>query len=157
MLHYQPVVEIDGVTTVGVELSSAGNTRTKLDEPPTVHPGCEESGLIIPIEPGFSSRRAPTASLQPRGPQRTTRFGGVNLSARQIDDPRIVATVEKILARTGLPPSADPGDHSRAPHAGRRIRSRRPPALKGWGVVAIDDFGTGYSSLSYLQRFPWTS
>ena len=28
----------------------------------------------------------------------------VNLSARQIDDPRIVATVERILARTGLPP-----------------------------------------------------
>jgi EAL domain-containing protein (putative c-di-GMP-specific phosphodiesterase class I) len=80
----------------------------------------------------------------------------VNVSARQIDDHRIVDTVERILDTTGLPAeyltleiteSALMEDASSA--LGILL------ALKELGVLlAIDDFGTGYSSLGYLQRFP---
>ncbi len=80
----------------------------------------------------------------------------VNLSARQIDDPRIVRTVEQILLRTGLPPEHLTLEitESALMHdaAGALVVLR---ALKDVGVsLAIDDFGTGYSSLSYLSRFP---
>ena len=80
----------------------------------------------------------------------------VNLSAKQIDDPRIVPTVERILARTGLPPehlTLEITESALMEDAAAALEVLR--ALKKIGVsLAIDDFGTGYSSLSYLQRFP---
>ena len=80
----------------------------------------------------------------------------VNLSARQIDDPQIVATIEEILDRTGLAPhhlTLEITESALMKDAATALVVLR--ALKDIGVLlAIDDFGTGYSSLSYLQRFP---
>ena len=80
----------------------------------------------------------------------------VNLSARQIDHPEIVATVERILEDTGLPPAnltLEITESALMNDAASALRVLR--ALKELGVtLAIDDFGTGYSSLSHLQRFP---
>jgi diguanylate cyclase (GGDEF)-like protein/PAS domain S-box-containing protein len=157
-LHYQPVVEIGGVTTVGVEaLLRWQHPEQGLVSPYRFIPVAEESGLIIPIGAWVLEQACHQLSdWQHRdltGPQGSIE---VNLSARQIDDPRIVGTVEEILSRTGLPAeyltleiteSALMRDASGA----LSVLS----ALKEIGVLlAIDDFGTGYSSLSYLQRFP---
>ncbi len=80
----------------------------------------------------------------------------VNLSARQIDDPMIVRTVERILSRTGLPPerlTLEITESALMKDAASALGVLS--ALKEIGVLlAIDDFGTGYSSLSYLQHFP---
>src|ERR1700683_5140466 len=80
----------------------------------------------------------------------------VNLSARQIDDRRIVRTVEDILARSGLPPehlTLEITESALMEDAASALSVLQ--ALKEIGVLlAIDDFGTGYSSLSYLQHFP---
>ncbi len=80
----------------------------------------------------------------------------VNLSARQLADPDLVATVEDVLARTGLPPDAlwlEITESMLMADADGAIRVLQ--ALREVGVhLSIDDFGTGYSSLSYLRRFP---
>jgi diguanylate cyclase (GGDEF)-like protein/PAS domain S-box-containing protein len=80
----------------------------------------------------------------------------VNLSARQIDHPELVPTVETVLAETGIPASwltFEITESALMRDAARALVVLR--ALKDLGVsLAIDDFGTGYSSLSYLQRFP---
>jgi diguanylate cyclase (GGDEF)-like protein len=158
MLHYQPVVEIDGVTTVGVEaLIRWQHPDQGLMAPYRFIPVAEESGLIIPIGAWVLEQACYQLrhwNLEGRkGPQGSVE---VNLSARQIDDPRIVATVEKILARTGLPPECltlEITESALMQDAASALGVLR--ALKGLGVLlAIDDFGTGYSSLSYLQRFP---
>jgi len=176
MLHYQPVVEVQGATTVGVEaLIRWHHPDQGLVSPGRFIPVAEESGLIIPIgawvleqacgqlrdwhhrtpvQPDVPHGRRVTGGPGPTvGPQGSVE---VNLSARQIDDPQIVRTVEEILARTGLP----------AEHLTLEITESALmrdaasalvvlSALKEIGVLlAIDDFGTGYSSLSYLQRFP---
>jgi EAL domain-containing protein (putative c-di-GMP-specific phosphodiesterase class I) len=80
----------------------------------------------------------------------------VNLSARQFQQPALVAEVQRALSVTGLPPrhlrleiteSAMIEDADEAAATLHRLR--------GLGVrVAIDDFGTGYSNLGYLRRFP---
>ncbi len=159
MLHYQPVVEISGATTVvGVEaLIRWQHPDQGLVAPTRFVPVAEESGLIIPIgawvlEQACSQLRAWNHHVG-NGPQGSVE---VNLSARQIDDPRIVTTVERILARTGLPPehlTLEITESALMEDAAAALDVLR--ALKTIGVsLAIDDFGTGYSSLSYLQRFP---
>ncbi len=158
MLHYQPVVEIDGITTVGVEaLIRWQHPDQGLVSPYRFIPVAEESGLIIPI--GAWVLEEACHQLRdwhhqgPTGPQGSVE---VNLSARQIDNPQIVRTVEEILSRTGLPPehlTLEITESALMKDAGSALQVLR--ALKEIGVLlAIDDFGTGYSSLSYLQRFP---
>ena len=156
LLHYQPVVEVRGGTTVGVEaLIRWDHPDQGLVAPGRFIPVAEESGLIIPIGAWVLEE----ACNQLRHWQRGTGIGGsveVNLSARQIDDPGIVATIEEILGRTGLPPghlTLEITESALMRDAAAALVVLR--ALKGLGVLlAIDDFGTGYSSLSYLQRFP---
>ncbi len=158
MLHYQPVVELEGVTTVGVEaLVRWQHPAQGLVAPYRFIPVAEESGLIIPIGAWVLEE----ACHQLQDWQRPARPGPhgsieVNLSARQIDDPRIVRTVEQILARTGLSPqhlTLEITESALMKNAASALSVLS--ALKELGVqLAIDDFGTGYSSLTYLQRFP---
>jgi EAL domain-containing protein (putative c-di-GMP-specific phosphodiesterase class I) len=80
----------------------------------------------------------------------------VNLSARQLDDPRLVADVRDALAAAGLPAGRLTLEitESALTHDAALAQSRLE-ALKALGVrLAVDDFGTGYASLNYLQRFP---
>jgi len=157
-LFYQPVVEIKGSRAVGVEaLLRWDHPDQGLVTPNRFIPVAEESGLIIPIGAWVLQE----ACRQLRRWQ-VKRYGGlqgaveVNLSARQVDDPRIVATVEQILSETGLSPSyltLEITESALMNDAASALSVLR--ALKELGVtLAIDDFGTGYSSLSYLQRFP---
>ncbi len=80
----------------------------------------------------------------------------VNLSARQLEDPRLARTVLGVLNETGLPAANlkleltettlfQGGDQA------RQILLE----LRGAGVrLVLDDFGTGYSSLALLRKVP---
>ena len=105
-LYYQPVVEIDGATTVGLEaLIRWRQPGTGLVAPGRFIPVAEESGMIIPIGAWVLEEACrQLRDWHDRGPSAVLGSMEVNLSARQIDDPRIVRTVEQILLRTGLPP-----------------------------------------------------
>jgi diguanylate cyclase (GGDEF)-like protein/PAS domain S-box-containing protein len=158
LLHYQPVVELHGETTVGVEaLIRWQHPEQGLVPPYRFIPVAEESGLIIPIGAWVLEQACHQLrrwNLEGRGC--TQGSVEVNLSARQIDDPRIVQTVEGILVRTGVPPeqlTLEITESALMEDAASALGALQ--ALKEIGVLlAIDDFGTGYSSLSYLQRFP---
>ncbi len=120
-------------------------------------PVAEESGLIIPI--GAWVLEEACHQLQDwQHPGRPGPHGSieVNLSARQIDDPRIVRTVEQILTRTGLPPehlTLEITESALMKNAASALSVLS--ALKELGVqLAIDDFGTGYSSLSLPPALP---
>ncbi len=157
-LFYQPVVDIGGEQPVGVEaLLRWAHPEHGLVAPDRFIPVAEESGLIIPI--GAWVLRQACDQLRAwhddraGGPRRSVE---VNLSARQIDDPEIVATVERVLDVTGVAPEHLTLEITEsALMRDTTVASRVLDALKALGVtLAIDDFGTGYSSLSHLQRFP---
>ncbi|MHB8682220.1 MAG: putative bifunctional diguanylate cyclase/phosphodiesterase [Acidimicrobiales bacterium] len=157
-LYYQPVVELAGTDLVSSEaLLRWEHPDQGLVGPDRFVPVAEESGLIIPI--GAWVLREACDQLRAwqgagwRGP-----LGGieVNLSARQVEHPKIVETVEHILSDTGVSPdrlTLEITESALMQDARSALGVLR--ALKDLGVtLAIDDFGTGYSSLGYLQRFP---
>ena len=80
----------------------------------------------------------------------------VNLSARQLDRPRLAEEVAQILANAQLAPrqlelEITESSVMRNPaQSAARLRELRELGVS----LAIDDFGTGYSSLSYLRTFP---
>jgi EAL domain-containing protein (putative c-di-GMP-specific phosphodiesterase class I) len=78
----------------------------------------------------------------------------VNLSARQLAQPDLVAQVAAALERTGAPPERVCLEITESVLMGETT-IEGIDALRALGVsLSIDDFGTGYSSLGYLRRFP---
>jgi EAL domain-containing protein (putative c-di-GMP-specific phosphodiesterase class I) len=77
----------------------------------------------------------------------------VNLSARQLREADLVASVRRALDAAQLP--ADLLTLELTESGIMLDDEQRLTALRALGVhLALDDFGTGYSSLSYLARFP---
>jgi EAL domain-containing protein (putative c-di-GMP-specific phosphodiesterase class I) len=84
---------------------------------------------------------------------------GVNLSARQLQEPTLVPEITALLEATGFPASQLVLEITETvlmhDLEGTVLRLQE---LKRLGVrLSVDDFGTGYSSLQYLRRFPLDS
>ncbi|MGB3624442.1 MAG: EAL domain-containing protein [Henriciella sp.] len=81
----------------------------------------------------------------------------VNLSARQLMDPKLSMIIRDALRQSGL----DPGRlelevTETALIQNTMVASKVLGRLKKLGIlIALDDFGTGYSSLSFIQQFPF--
>lgn len=80
----------------------------------------------------------------------------VNVSPRQLILSDIVATVDEVLAETGIAPHTLILEITESIMIDNLEEGNRTLAeLKRRGIkLAIDDFGTGYSSLTYLQELP---
>lgn len=159
-LFYQPVVDIHGQDMVGVEaLIRWDNPDKGLVPPDRFIPVAEDSGLIIPIGEWVLESACSSFSFWD-GPKWQWSNGvntvGVNLSARQIDHPGLVAAVEKVISDSGIDPhrlTLEITESALMKDAAAALGVMS--SLKSLGVaLSVDDFGTGYSSLSYLQRFP---
>jgi diguanylate cyclase (GGDEF)-like protein/PAS domain S-box-containing protein len=156
VLHYQPLLDLTTGKVHGVEALLRWN-----------HP---DRGLVLPAE--FLNLAEITSLIVPMGPwtlrtacarARAWQEQGhpsltvaVNLSARQFQQPDLVAQVKRALDDTGLPPSSldlEITETHAMQNAEATIMTLRE--LKRLGVrISIDDFGIGYSSLSYLKRLP---
>jgi EAL domain-containing protein (putative c-di-GMP-specific phosphodiesterase class I) len=80
----------------------------------------------------------------------------VNLSGRQLADPRLQEEIDSALRNSATGPGAlrlELTESVLMDHAEAVLRIL--DSLRSLGVrIWVDDFGTGYSSLSYLHRFP---
>jgi EAL domain-containing protein (putative c-di-GMP-specific phosphodiesterase class I) len=78
----------------------------------------------------------------------------VNLSARQFQQPDLIARISNILEEAGMNPHSleiEITESAMIQDLEGAIATMK--SLRDSGVrLAIDDFGTGYSSLSYLRR-----
>jgi diguanylate cyclase (GGDEF)-like protein/PAS domain S-box-containing protein len=155
-LHYQAKLQLGSDVITGVEaLLRWNNPELGAVSPLQIIPVAEETGLIIPI--GLWILRtacAQNAQWLKDGlpPVRVC----VNLSARQLEDPNLVADIRSAINESGLPPDLLELEltESMIMHNVERA-TRLLTEIKSLGVrLAIDDFGTGYSSLAQLKRFP---
>jgi diguanylate cyclase (GGDEF)-like protein/PAS domain S-box-containing protein len=158
-LFYQPVLNLRSGEITGLEAL----VRWRHPERGTLDPAdfvsiAEDSGLIEPIGRWVQERacRQALAWHQLRPDSRPFDVA-VNLSARQVSHRDLPATVEEIIARTGLDPvhlRLEITESVLVEESATAISSLH--ALNELGVrLVLDDFGTGYSSLAYLNRFPF--
>jgi diguanylate cyclase (GGDEF)-like protein/PAS domain S-box-containing protein len=158
VLHYQPIVSLEGGEAVAVEaLVRWQHPDRGLLGPSEFIPVAEETGLIIPIggwvlEEACRQTRAWQQAHALAGKLRTS----VNISARHFQHEGLIEDVAGALDISGLDPACLVLEitESVLVQDAESVISRMLE-LKAIGVsFAVDDFGTGYSSLSYLKRFP---
>jgi EAL domain-containing protein (putative c-di-GMP-specific phosphodiesterase class I) len=151
---YQPIVRLADGRIVGVEaLVRWERPGHGLVGAVDFVPVAEETGLIVAM--GAWVLRAACEQIVAWDAVVDPLNLSVNLSARQLADPSLVATVERTLAETGLAPSRlclEVTESALASDADTAVVALA--ALKELGVrLAIDDFGTGYATLDYVRRF----
>jgi diguanylate cyclase (GGDEF)-like protein len=118
-------------------------------------PLAEETGFIVPLGRWILETACIEAAdwVHPDGKPLTV---SVNLSGRQLQDPRLLDDVQAALSYSGLLPErlvleitetvlmANPAQSAQV------LREFRKMGIR----IAIDDFGVGHSSLNYLRQFP---
>ena len=157
-LAYQPIVALTDGEIAGFEAL----VRWRHPEWGMMQPGqfielAEETGHIVPLGFWVLGRAAADIVQWVRQvPHQAPLYVSVNVSARQFRDRGFVDGVRRVLAESGLPPSALMLELTESVLLRRDERIHADlMELKVIGVkLAIDDFGTGYSSLSYLRELP---
>jgi len=158
VLHYQPIVNLDGGQTIGVEaLVRWNHPELGLLLPKDFIPIAEETGLVIPLGRWVLEKACAQAAQWQRNNKgaRGLRVS-VNISARHFQHKGLFDDVSRAVRAADL----DPGSLVLEITESVLVQDSESVIaqmleLKMLGVAfAIDDFGTGYSSLSYLKRFP---
>ncbi len=155
-IHYQPEVLLGDGLTVGFEaLLRWQHPVHGLMGPDDFVPIAEETGLILPIGAWVLDQACRQAQAwNARGSGGDGVVMSVNVSARQLADPHLVALVASTLENTALDPAhlCLEVTESVAMEEGAILTLKH---LKALGLrLAVDDFGTGYASLTYLKRLP---
>ncbi|MEU4244034.1 bifunctional diguanylate cyclase/phosphodiesterase [Actinoplanes sp. NPDC026619] len=154
-VHYQPIVDLAGEHTVGVEAL----VRWQHPERGLLPPGAfldlaEELGMM----PELGRWILEEACTQAVGWQRDSPGFelNVNLSVSQLANPHLTDEVRSVLERTGMPPHLLVLELTETMALTDLDESARVlSSLKTLGVrIALDDFGTGFSSLSHLGALP---
>jgi diguanylate cyclase (GGDEF)-like protein len=151
ILHYQPIVDVATGEVICCEALLRWPHPTRGMTPPAEFiPLAEQVGLISALGEWVLHKACAEAAAWPANIN-----VAVNVSPTQFGDAKIVSSVERVLAASGLAShrleleitedvllSANESNLAVL----RRLRSQ--------GVrIVMDDFGSGYSSLSYLNSF----
>jgi diguanylate cyclase len=154
VVHYQPQISLCTGEVVGAEaLVRWQHPVHGLLAPGAFVPAAERTGQIRPLTRYvLDAALAQCARWQACGPYTVA----VNLSVRNLLDPRLVDDVREAIARHGVDPARvelEITETSAMVDPERSAQALR--ALHALGVVlSIDDYGTGYGSLAYLQELP---
>ncbi len=149
--QFQPLVELPSERVVGAEALLRWQ-RPGAPGPDEFIPVLESLGLMHKVGDQVLETAIGHAAQwfhEGRDLQRIS----VNVSPVQLQDDRILDTLDRILANTGLPADRVCLEITENVYleGDEQIRTRMA-ALQARGLsIALDDFGTGYSSLGYLQ------
>ncbi|MFD0518038.1 putative bifunctional diguanylate cyclase/phosphodiesterase [Paractinoplanes durhamensis] len=154
-VFYQPIVDLAGEHTVGVEALVRWQHPTRgLLQPAAFLDLAEEIGLLPELGNWILEQAcAQAVAWQRENPDFEL---NVNLSVSQLSNPHLTDEVRAVLERTGMPSRLLVLELTETMALTDLAESARILAsLKTLGVrIALDDFGTGFSSLSHLGTLP---
>jgi EAL domain-containing protein (putative c-di-GMP-specific phosphodiesterase class I) len=156
VLHYQPRMDLDAGSILGVEaLVRWRHPQRGLLAPANFIAIAEECGLIVPLGRWILREACRQARVWQDAGLPPMRIA-VNISAVELRAKDFVAGLRVILNETGLAPRFLELELTETfLMQDAKCTEEVLESLKSMGVqLALDDFGTGYSSLSYLKRFP---
>ena len=150
-VRFQPIVRLSDGAIAGAEaLSRWSHPELGAIAAERFVRIAEEVGLSFPLDMNALARACEVAAAD------AELSVSVNVSAAHLGDPRLVAEVQRVLHRCGLPPrrlALEITEGEIVRNAETAIAALHE--LRAIGVVIhLDDFGTGYSSLAYLERLP---
>jgi diguanylate cyclase (GGDEF)-like protein/PAS domain S-box-containing protein len=155
VLHYQPIIDMEDYSVMGVEaLIRWEDPNNGIVPPGEFIPLAEEMGLIDAVGDWVVDELA--------SQHRVWREDGLdlqvsfNLSPRQLWSPHLAEHILGKLKAGGLDPSRVMVEITESTAMTDPDRTQRIlTELRTWGLtLAIDDFGTGYSSLARLKHMP---
>lgn len=156
-LYFQPIVRLADQGIAGFEaLIRWRHPQHGMVPPGQFVPLAEESDLINELGLWIIDQGCAALELLGRQREGPPLFMSLNLSARQLNDPRVLPALDRALAQHALDPAQLKLEVTesllleRIDEGLALLRACRERGMK----VALDDFGTGYSSLSYLQQLP---
>jgi len=154
-LVYQPEIDL---ATMEVTLVEA-LIRWRMPDGRLARPGeflavAEQSGLITEISKWVLRTAVHAAAQWHHGGWPDARVA-INISPKQLLDPRFGETLNELLREFALPPQAIELELTETvlQTGSNTIAALRLLHSKGFGI-ALDDFGTGYSSLTSLEQLP---
>lgn len=156
ILHYQPQVDMQKNTIIGVEaLIRWNNPKIGMMPPGKFIPIAEETGLIINIGE-WIIEEACRQMIRWKNDGIEIGYIAVNISAKQLMHGNLEKTIPLILEKYNCKPEWIELELTESilmddPEYSKVILN----LLSEQGFkLAIDDFGTGYSSLAYLKNLP---
>jgi EAL domain-containing protein (putative c-di-GMP-specific phosphodiesterase class I) len=156
-IHYQPIVDLATGRIRGLEALARWPIGWPQVAPLDFIPIAEETGVIGSL--GLHVLRTALDALadwRRRGLVSNDVCVSVNVSGRQLDDPRLPGHVRAAIAEAGLPGAALRLEitESVLMQEPERMQSVASEVCATGVGLHLDDFGTGYSSLAALHRFP---
>ncbi|MBV9292445.1 MAG: EAL domain-containing protein [Frankiales bacterium] len=155
VLRYQPIVDLNTGATVGCEalLRWLHPTAGELTAGEFIEIA-ETSGLVNDLTPMLLMNAG--VAVRRLSQTRAGAYVSVNLSPRQLGDPRLLDHVDRGIAQAGIEPKqlmveiTETAVLLDVPGAVAVLRALRERGVR----VALDDFGTGFSSLLRLRELP---
>jgi len=159
-LHYQPQYSMKQKGFIGVEALVRWPKSGYGDEiisPAVFIPIAEQSHLIHDIGEFVLIQSCELLASWQNQPDKAHLTVSVNLSAKQLNSPNFLDTLEGIIAEYQFSLNRlvlEITETAIITHTESVMRTIN--TIKSIGIqLALDDFGTGYSSLNYLQNMPF--
>jgi diguanylate cyclase (GGDEF)-like protein/PAS domain S-box-containing protein len=155
-MQYQPIVNLSTKRIMGFEaLMRWQHPERGAISPDVFIPIAEQNDVILDLGM-FALREAATAASRWGKSQRSRDdlYVSVNVASQQLQDPRLMSTVEAVLLESGLDPNRlvlEITETAALFDVTETIAVLTQLRELGVGI-ALDDFGTGFSSLSYLLQ-----
>lgn len=156
VLHYQPLVELETGSIVGMEaLVRWNHPQQGIIKPGDFIPLAEDTGLILALGQ-WVLETACTQNHAWRQQGLDSKYVSINVSSRQFFRKDFLESIKRVFTTTGLDTGSLALQVTEDGIKGNRKKIVGiMSALKKIGVkLSIDDFGKGFSSLDHLKCFP---
>ncbi|MDH5764655.1 MAG: EAL domain-containing protein [Gammaproteobacteria bacterium] len=156
MMVYQPQIDLRTGACIGAEaLIRMEGQHGEIISPLDFIPVAEETGLIVEIGYWIINVVCKQINTWESMGMNNLRIG-INLSARQFNDPGLVNKIKEAVDKYKVPKQCIDLEITESTMMDDMVETQKIlTEFKNNGfTISMDDFGTGYSSLSYLQKMP---